>query len=70
MTRCLSGNTIMKGYKMKMKYKEIEIERHVIDGFTLYAFINDGFIKNRYIGFTMAEAKKDFYNKVNREMVK
>lgn len=53
-----------------MKYKDIEIERHLIDGFTLYAYINDEFITNRYIGFTMAEAKKHFYSRVNKEGVK
>ena len=55
---------------MKMTYKEIQIERHPVDGFTLYATVNDEFIKMRYIFYTMAEAKRDFYNKVNREGVK
>ena len=55
---------------MKMKYKDIQIERHIVDGFTLYTYANDEFIKMRYVFYTVAEAKKDFYNKVNREGAK
>ena len=50
-----------------MKYKDIEIDRHIVDGFTLYAYVNDEFIKMRYVFYTVAEAKKNFYNYVNKE---
>lgn len=50
-----------------MKYKDIQIDNHIVDGFTLYAYTNDYFIKQRYIGYSFTEAKKDFYNKVNKE---
>ena len=39
----------------------ITIERHRVDGFTLWGSDKDGYlVHRRYIGYTFAEARRDF----------
>lgn len=46
---------------MKIKLSDITIERHAVDGFTLYGTnINGEYIHNRFIGYSLAEAKSKF----------
>jgi len=43
------------------------IERHTVDGFTISA-IRDGYlVSQRYIGYTVKEAKRLFIDKYGRE---
>jgi hypothetical protein len=43
------------------------IERHSVDGFTIYATRGGYLVKERYIGYTVREAKSLFVEKYGRE---
>jgi hypothetical protein len=50
----------------KISNNDIHITRHPVDGFTL-SYISDSnrYFKQRYIGYTVREAKKRFINYVH-----
>ena len=41
----------------------ITVERHAVDGFTLYATVNGYLVQQRYIGYTLREARAAFVAK-------
>jgi hypothetical protein len=43
------------------------IERHSTDGFTIHAIRGGYLVKERYIGYTLKEAKRLFADKYGRE---
>jgi hypothetical protein len=43
------------------------IERHTVDGFTIYATRGGYLVSQRYIGYTVREAKRLFIEKYGRE---
>jgi hypothetical protein len=46
----------------------ITVERHLVDGFTLWATDQQGYlISQRYMGYTLREAKALFRDKYGRE---
>jgi len=50
---------------------DIHITRHPVDGFTLsYISDNNQYFKQRYIGYTVREAKKRFKKYVKEEEIK
>ena len=38
----------------------ISVERHAVDGFTLYAIVGGYLVQERYIGYSLKEAKALF----------
>ena len=49
-----------------IKAQDISVQRHAVDGFTLYALDRDGVLVNRrFIGYTLQEAKRLFMQEVN-----
>lgn len=38
----------------------ITVERHTVDGFTLYAIVGGYLVQERYIGYSLKEAKALF----------
>jgi len=49
-----------------IKYKDINVERHAW-GLTLYALKDNELVKEKYSGYTIAQAKKIFYYKINNK---
>lgn len=45
----------------------MNIERHTVDGFTIYAIRGGYLVQERYIGYTVREAKRLFTAKYGRE---
>jgi hypothetical protein len=43
-----------------MNTKDIAVDLHETDGFTLSAIINGYLVQHRYIGHNIKEAKRDF----------
>lgn len=43
------------------------IERHTVDGFTISAIRGGYLVQERYIGYTVREAKRLFVDKYGRE---
>jgi hypothetical protein len=43
------------------------IERHSVDGFTIYAIRGGYLVHERYIGYTVKEGKRLFISKYGRE---
>ena len=53
------GNIVEEG--------EMTIERHSVDGFTIYAIRGGYLVHERYIGYTVKEGKRLFISKYGRE---
>ena len=53
----------------KITYKDIDITFHPVDGFTLsYLSEKKGYFKQRYILYTVREAKRRFKEYLNKEI--
>ena len=47
--------------------KQMTIKRHTVDGFTISAIRGGYLVNERYIGYTIREAKRLFIDKYGRE---
>ena len=53
----------------RITHKDIHVQYHIMDGFTLsYIASNYRYFKQRYIGHTLREAKKDFIKYIQQEL--
>lgn len=43
-----------------MRLNEISVQRHAVDGFTLSAIVGGYLVQERFIGYTIKEAKRLF----------
>lgn len=43
-----------------MKAKDISVELHLNDGFTLWAIVEGYLVKRRYLDYTVKDAKREF----------